>query len=121
MPLERDAYVTIDAFKIFMATVTDTLLKQVIDQEKKPMEETTYRCPLHSLENDLASKGEPSGPHEKPRSSTCVAPLRGSVQLLGNEQPWADHTDGLVGLMSCKSYRPDALWTRKMRTSSFPK
>jgi len=46
--LEQEAYVTVDAFKNFMSTMTDTIMQPVTEQLKKAMEfASSTRPPPH--------------------------------------------------------------------------
>jgi len=43
---EWETYVTVNALKNFMSTMTDTIMQQVSEQVKKAMEAATFRRPL---------------------------------------------------------------------------
>ena len=45
-PAGREAYVTVDALKNFMSTMTDTIMQQVSEQVKKAVEAVRSTLPL---------------------------------------------------------------------------
>jgi len=66
------AYIKIDAFKNFMAMVTDSLLQQVMDHVERAVEETTHRNTLPLV-------------RDAPQQTTRLLNPQGSIQAEANE------------------------------------
>lgn len=62
-PIEREAYVTVDALKNFMSTRTDTLMQQISQQVKKAVEAVSSARPVPRFDYMPAPGCEPSYRH----------------------------------------------------------
>ena len=105
----------IDTFKNFMATVTDMLLQQVMDQVKRAMKETTSRHPLPLLEMTLLSARD---------NLSRLTNLGHLLEFLPSEVPFGhrvvnnlgkDWAAKVVGSKSNKSYKHDTPSTERIR------
>jgi len=76
-PPKREAYVTVNALKNLMSTMTDTILQQVTEQVKKTMEAVISMRPLPTFD-DVPTAGC--------KSSYKHAPTRSIVEVTKGER-----------------------------------
>jgi len=69
--VRQEAYVTVDALKNFMSTMTDTTTRQVSEQVKKAVEAASLVMPLPRFEHMPIGGCEPSRRHDPPTSPCC--------------------------------------------------
>jgi len=119
-PLEREAYVTVDALKNLMPAMTDTIMKQVIKQVKKAMEAANSTRPLPAIHYTPTVGYKPFHRHALASSHHCSDEVREMACPEKDGRSRDENRDWSIGVDAPSNHRLNPARPGKSTTASAP-